>query len=426
MKISIQQSLLLSSLEKGACAALSDISQNDSSNFSALLKSVKITAGENLVIESGNAMFSVKYSIPVGDKDSGIIVQENGSILVPAKEIMEWTKKQSKNSVIGIGLNLYKTPQVLTAADGSIDDGFVIKKIGEIKAVCKGSTNSKSVSKWSLDCYDPEHISPIDFSNKPPKQFDIKSTSFSKALKTISFAALPKDYEHVLDSISIQKNKDDLYFASTDTKRCAIYKLQDVSNIGLEKSILIPASLLEQLSKISKEENILEFYYSEKSNHVFVSQKNLDIRMASIEENLSQKFPNISMLLDKKYEPLTTIEKTEFLRLLDNAALVNNFSALFSFKNDNGAGECTVKAISDNGKYNEITYSIKTNEVKKEVQAVWGVMHLMEVSKSLGENMISMEIPENLKSVKITGVENNNFSYYCMIINNPKYNSPSV
>ncbi|MFA5313339.1 MAG: hypothetical protein WC375_08525, partial [Methanomassiliicoccales archaeon] len=365
MKIGIQQGVLLKALEKGAVAAMSDVAQSDTSNMALLIKSVKITVDKDFTVESSTNMMSVKYSVPA-NKDDGIVVTDAGCVLVPAKELIDWTKKQAKEATINIVYGAYNSPEMITAADGDSDDSFAIKKVGEIKAVCKNNSQSHGTSKWSLSCYDPTHIKSVDFDTKSPKQFEIKAPSFAKAMKTISFASLPKDYEHVLDSISIQTYKDSLYFATTDTKRCALYKPDDVTSLKSDKSILVAVSLMDQVVKISDEANTLTFYYDEKANRVFVSQPSLEVRLTSALKEDAVKFPNIKMLLDKKYDLLAEVDKREFFRLLENAALVNSSSSLFSFSDKDGAkaANCGVKAISESSKHDPLIYTIHA-EVSK-------------------------------------------------------------
>ncbi|MFA5313340.1 MAG: hypothetical protein WC375_08530, partial [Methanomassiliicoccales archaeon] len=59
------------------------------------------------------------------------------------------------------------------------------------------------------------------------------------------------------------------------------------------------------------------------------------------------------------------------------------------------------------------------------VSAVWGVSHLIEVLKVIEGDVVELTIPDNMKSVKVSGVGDEHLLYFAMVINNPKYTSAS-
>lgn len=176
MKVGIKQEALMEAVSKGAIAALSEDAQGDTSTMSLIVKSVKITADKHITIESHTPMLSVKYAIPASE-DDGVIIKETGSILVPAKELLNWISLQGKDSNISITLQKFASPEIINTLDneenGETEDtvGFTLKKIGTVKLVSKSA--AKSNKKWEIDCYDPQDVANVVFNQKAEKCFDI-------------------------------------------------------------------------------------------------------------------------------------------------------------------------------------------------------------------------------------------------------------
>jgi DNA polymerase III sliding clamp (beta) subunit (PCNA family) len=424
MKLCVKQDVLLESLNKGAVAALSDEAQQDTSTLSLLIKSVKITADKDFVIESGTNLMAVKYSVPAKEED-GILVKEPGCVVIPAKEFVNWVKAQGNESSLKIELQKLPVPEVVSTvsdSEGDEKDKTTIKKIGVVKLSSAKKGASKTAGKWELACYDPEEVTTVNYDAKSDKQFEIRGAQLGEALSNVAFAALDKDWEKVLDSVSIQVYNKSLYFGTTDMMRCALYKIpkDEVIEIQSERALLIPKLLLEQVSKIIGKDEKVSFSYSEEAGRVFVSQPKLKMRLASTEKNLIEKFPNIKVLLEKEYSGLAELKKGCFNELLVNAAIVNSSSALLKFsKEDNSI---IIKAVSEDGKYSPAVKKADNVGVSKDARVIWGVNHLIEGLKVIKSDDIVLQIPKNLKSVKVTGKDNDNFTYFCMIVENSKYN----
>ena len=415
MKVKINRKTLLEALEKGSVAAISEEAQADLSTMSLLLKSIRVTVDKDFIIESSTNLMASKYSIPITEENE-IIAEETGSVLIPAKELMTWIKAQSPDSVINMSLNKFNTPEMIK--DSSNEDDAAIKQIGTIKLSSKDT--SKIAAKWELDCYDSEQKKVVDYNKRGTKCFDIRSKVLIETLNKLSFAATKKDFENITDSISVQIDGNNVYFLTTDTKRCAVYKMapSSINNVELKDTLLIPINLLTIASKISDEENDLSFFYDKEGDKIFISQKNLEIRVCSVIKETITKFPSISKLIGTTYKQLTTVAKSDMHRVLGNAMLVNGHAASFSF----ASNKLTLKAISE-GSYKPSVVRTNVSDLAKELMLVLSPTHLMDVVKVLKSENIQIQIPENLKSVKIIGESDENFYYYSMSKRDARYES---
>lgn len=431
MKVGIRQKVLLEALEKGALAAIADNVQAEITVLAMLNKCVKLTVNKNLIIESSTDLLSVQYSIPASEQN-GIWVKEEGSVLVPAKELMHWTKVQGSDSTISISLNKLPVPDMINTFDGEVNDDqdlskFTIKRIGTIKLLSKNAT-SKTSCKWELDSYDSEHMPKINYEQKAEKCFEIQGGKLIDALKNVSFAASTKDDKHVWDSIAIQTYNANLYFAATDSTRCALYKIpkQDVIDSNPDRPLLASSNILNQIVKVIDKSEKLFFSYGDEIEKLFISQTNIRIRMASTSKENINKFPSIKKLLDKEYKPLVKISKSLFMDMLVNASVVNGSSALFVFDKENGT--LTVKAISEENKYKPNIKQTNVPDIFQSAKIVWAVAHLIEGLKAIESDEINFLLPENLKTVKVTGKEiDDGLIYFSMMleVKGSVYNSES-
>ena len=164
MNIKINQKILLNALERGALAALSEEAQSDCSNFSLITRGVRITVDlSSIIFESATSILASRYFVPV-DTINGIVVKEVGSVMVPAKEFIEWVTKQG-DSIVGLNLKKLDTPELIKGSDSEGDATNTVKKIGSLQVASKDSTNTGN--RWQLDCYDTTSFPAINFSQKP-------------------------------------------------------------------------------------------------------------------------------------------------------------------------------------------------------------------------------------------------------------------
>jgi len=434
MKVGIDQAVLVNLLERGAMAALSDEAQGDTSNFAVLVKSVKITVNGDFIVESATNLIATKAQVPATE-ENGITVKEKGSVLVAAKELYNWVLKQNKAKIV-LSLSLFATPKIISTAE-DIEEAdstqYSVTQIGELNLASRDDT--KTGNKWKLDGYDPDQISVVDFDEKHETLFHVPTTQLTDALNGTLFSSQTKDYQHIYDSVNIEKYNGHLYMAATDTHRCSIYKMDKAESINddffteststknggkfeLGSKVLIPCAYLKLISKYADESQFLNFYYDKDKNKVYVHQKGWDIRLATVDSNLFQKFPTIYMLLEKKYSKLGYIPKGVLANRLTSASLVNKSTVLFDFSKDS----VIIHAISEGGHAPNVSNAPVRN-LTMDVKAIWGVQHVMDVIKVVKDADLCVMVPDDLRSMKVTSEEDQNLSYYAMTIDNVKYAS---
>ena len=413
MKVTIQQNLLSRALECGGVAAISEEAKNDNSNIATLIKSVKITVDSNFTVESSNKLISLKYTIPI-DSDCGIDVKETGCIVVPAKEFIQWVDKQG-DSKIGISLSKLDNPEDLD------EDNSVVKKVGTVKFASKDASGTGN--RWSLDCYDPSQGVNVDFDQKPEMLFEANAEQIMTGNKYVSIASLPKHHEKIFDSVSFEVSKDILYMATTDTTRCAVYKVEQSTVSDKMKNdrvrILVQCKFLDVVSKLFDTQSKISFYYDNVREHVFIVQPNFEIRAVVADKASTKKFPSVEPLINKTYIPLCKINREMFLSRIDAASMVNKNTVLFKFSKDEN--NMVIKAISEVGLAPSMSVAPVVG-LSCDKRFVWAVEHVAEIIKLLKDDEIKINVPDKDNgSFKITNDSFPNFLYFGMSVNNPKY-----
>ena len=417
MKLGVRQDVLMKALSKGSASALTETAQTDTSNVSLLVKSIKITAGKNLVVESTTNLMASRYSIPA-TKENGIVITEEGVVLIPAKELIDWVKVQGPDSVINMSLAMLKAPEVINPMGDDNDTEFIVKRVGALKLLSKDET--KTGIKWELDCYDPSEIKSVNFKDVGQKSFEVKVHQLKDAVKKISIASAPKDPEHLLDSMSVQEFENHIYLAATDTNRCAVYKLEEAQDVQHKGAFLVPLSLVNELIKISDDENTISFSYNIDSERLFVSQDNLEVRIATVDKNKASSFPLVSKLFTLSYKPLAVIPTQLLQKTLNSASIVNGVSALFEFVKQDGPN-FSITTISETNKYKPNISKSHIEMPIRELKAVWGVKHMLDLLKVTKAESLNLMIPDSKRNVKLTMKDDDRFSYFAQVIDNPKY-----
>ena len=423
MKVSIKQKALMTALEKGAVATTSNEAQADSSNLSVLVRSIKITADKHFTIESSTNMISSKYTVAVND-ENGITVNEGGSVMVPASEMINWVKLQNPDAVIA--LNLQKLDKPILIQPQSIEDVEVtsVKKTGILKMTSKDPM--KTNSKWELDAFDVESIKSVNYKEKSAKKcFDVKARALKEGLSKVSFAALAKDYEQTYNCVSFQFWDGKAFLQTTDTKHCALYQIpkDDISDIdGSATMLLIPSSVLELAVKISDDENSLSFsYHQDKSNNprIFISQPGLEIRLAGADEDKKASYHSGKLLVDRDSTFLAEIPKISLEKVLMITSIVNKVSVLFTFRKEDK--NLVIKAISEESKYAPLMEKISIPELTKDARFVCSPNHLLEALKVIKSDEIKVSIANNQKNTLMIGKDDPNFYHFDILKDSPIY-----
>lgn len=417
MKFSIKQKVLHDLISKGGIAALSEVDFSDN-NVGLLASCIKISVDKDISVESSSVMMSAICSIPATPENS-VNVMEKGSCVLPAKEFFQWLRTQGTDATITIEIKLLEHPEFIDPVSDVEErvQKITVKKIALAKFVAKDS--AKTGSKWDLDSFDFEQFPHIPYDKLGTKIFDIIPNALQLGYDKISFAALPVDVKHILDNISIQSYENNVYFSTTDSNRCVIYKMDMITDANIESQLLIPCKIIKDILPILDSKEKISFYINKEAKKIFINQASLTIRINNFEDEIVNKFPKVLELNKYEYVKLVSISKSGLKKALSVASMVNKIAALFTFKKEDSS--LLLKTVAMDGKYKPILTKVDVLELIKDYKAVWGVTHFSDVLKVLQSDTINISVPSNDKSVKITGDNDKDFMYFTLTIKNKKY-----
>jgi len=433
MKVTISQSTLLEALKRGALAALSDEAQADTSTLSRLIKSVKIKAdNDSITFESATALIASKYVSPLSEDTT---VKEVGNAMVSAKDLYEWVNRQG-DCVIGLRSKDLESPELISVSGGNSDvsSKASIKKIGTLEIVSKDA--SKTGSKWSLDSYDSDQVPLIDYDFKNKSLFELPLEQLVEGIKHVSFVAMPKDADHLFDTVSFQHKDGKLYLVTTDCARCSLYHIPNADNISIkstitskqmeesgmanawEHNLLINCKMLSNICKLSSDMSPLKFYRDETKNRAYIYQPGFMVRLATAEKGMIEKYPPLDLFLNKKYNELCKISAGILTSRLNTVSIVNKNAILFDFKDN----QLTLTGMSESGQSPCIA-NLEVPELKEALKRVWNVQHFLDVLKVIGtEVKVLVPTDKNKDSIKLISPEKSNVEYYAMAVERSKYN----
>lgn len=421
MKIRLKQKTMLEILNKGAIAALTDEAQGDTTVFAPLLKSIRIKADADMItIESAIKTLAVQYKHPISQDE--VTVKETGEVMILAKELIDWVKRQPDADIL-LNLKLLDTPQLISTVDGDAAGKASIKKLGTVELMSRDQT--KTGTKWSLDCYDASQVTWVDF-QKPDPLFEVNQTLIQDAVKSTGFAAMPYHHLHVTDAFAFQTYKDKIFLMAGDGVRMALYELNGAKNIKLPFIYTVPCKVLASVVSLMEEDAPVFFGFDDKKHRAFIYQDNYIVRADTAEQaNVDAKIPPLSYIFEQvTFDKFARIAKGVLASRLSTASLVNKKSVLYAFK----GSQVLLHAISESG-LSPNTSTAPLLEHTRDLKTLWSVTHIMDILKALPDDEVSIMMPpDNTKVFKIVSEKNPSFSYYAREadINGTKYGSVTL
>ena len=416
MKFVINQKAFVSILEKGALAALSDSAQEELSAMAPLFKSVKIEIkGQQVIVSSASRLLYTEYVYTCKNED-GAENKEDGVILVAAKELLDWAKKQPE-SKIGINFEADKTVQTLSLdlsndkSDKKSKDAMTINKLGTVRVVSKDI--SKTGSKWTFDCYDPSQVTWVHYP-EDHKIFTLPFEQFKTALPYASLSCIATHNLHIYDAIVFQSSDDKLYMLSSDNIRCSFYQMSKASNIKMDNMIVIPQKVLATLVKQMNPSEDIHFYNSDKLKKVVVKQSDYTIGIVMPDQNIINQYVyKVKSLIVKKYIDLAKIPKTVLKSRLETSAIVNNSSVLFYFMNN--PVQLILHAIPENGKSPHTCNTLVKDLIRNE-RYVWNPRYVIDFIKVMHDDDIVLHTLEVGRATRLTSAIEPLFEYHIINI----------
>jgi DNA polymerase III subunit beta len=349
--------------------ALSELSRSISAKADPqIMSGIKITAhAEGLTLVVCNHLFFIEKTIPI-EADEKLTVYETGSVLAPAKYLVELVKK---------------LPEELTV---------------ELMDRHKLSIKSEEISVV-LSCFDVETYPKLPDLNLN-NSVQIPGFLLKEILSQTAFAASSIDTRPVLTGLLLTFQDNKIICAATNSHRLAMRECEIETSI--EGSFIIPLTSVKEFMRLFNDsEDMISVYVSE--NYLVFKALNLAMYTRLIEGN----YPDLDNLIPRHPKTMITVQTSKLLKGIDRASLFNRESRNNNVKLEliNGSTLKITSYSPDLGKIEEVQQIIEL-QGEKELSLSLNSTFLIEALKAFTEEEVTLNYSGSMRPILINSNSN--------------------
>ncbi|UYZ20271.1 DNA polymerase III subunit beta [Mesobacillus jeotgali] len=343
---------------------LSELSRSISAKAEPqIMNGIKMTAhSEGVTLIVSNHLFFVEKTIPLEAKGQ-LTVYETGSVVVPAKYLVELVKK---------------LPGELT-----------VELIGQHKLSIKTEEISVVLSSFDVEAYPNTPV--LDLG----KGVQIPGPLLNEMISQTAFAASSIDNRPVLTGLLVTLQENKIICAATNSHRLAMRESE--IEIDIEGSYIIPlASVKEFMRLFNSSKDLITVYIC--GNHLVFKTLNLAMYTRLIEGN----YPNLNSLIPAHPKTMITVQTSKLLKGIDRASLFNRESRNNNVKLEliNGSTLKITSYSPDLGKIEE-TQQIIDVYGEKELSLSLNSIFLIEALKAFTEEEVTLNYSGSMRPILI-------------------------
>ena len=313
------------------------------------LRGIKIEAENKiLTITGSDADVSIKKTITQND-DNHLNIQQDGSILVESKYLLEIVRKIDAEDI-----------------DVEVLDGTL-------------SRFSGGNAQFKINGMNPKDYPNIDFS-KPSKSFTMKADAFCEIIDQTAFATSSKETRPVLTGVNFVLNNGELACTATDSYRLSKKIIE--SDIQDEFNITIPAKGLNELKAtvlVDNNEDI-EINISDKKAQFISKDTIFQTRL------LEGGYPETDKLIPKEFTSTLIMDRYDLIHAIDRSIFI---------KTDN----MTINRLQCSS--DEIVLTNKNQEIGESIEPLIGTYEGEPLDISFSGNYVL----DALKALKGTSIK---------------------
>ncbi|KOY77632.1 DNA polymerase III subunit beta [Apilactobacillus kunkeei] len=327
-----------------------------------ILTGLKLSASnEGLILTGSNADVSIETVIDRNDADNELIIEEEGSIVLPARFFSGIVKKLPSDKM------------TLSVANG-------------FQTEITSGTSSFTIN--GLDAADYPHLPEIENDNEISLSGDV----FKEIINQTVIAVSNQESRPILTGVHFVLKDGTLFAVATDSHRLSQRKVALPDNQG-EYDVIIPGSSLSELSKmISDDTENVKMKITE--NQVLFTIGNTYFYSRLLEGT----YPDTSRLIPKESETNVQFDAYELLGAIERASLLSHESR-------NNVVKLTIKAnvkqvtISGNSPdVGNVEEEVESKEVAgNDLEISFNPDYMKDALRAFGHSMINVSFTSSLR-----------------------------
>ncbi|CAI2546945.1 Beta sliding clamp [Apilactobacillus kunkeei] len=327
-----------------------------------ILTGLKLSASnEGLILTGSNADVSIETVIDRNDADNELIIEEEGSIVLPARFFSGIVKKLPSDKM------------TLSVANG-------------FQTEITSGTSSFTIN--GLDAADYPHLPEIENDNEISLSGDV----FKEIINQTVIAVSNQESRPILTGVHFVLKDGTLFAVATDSHRLSQRKVALPDNQG-EYDVIIPGSSLSELSKmISDDTENVKMKITE--NQVLFTIDNTYFYSRLLEGT----YPDTSRLIPKDSETNVQFDAYELLGAIERASLLSHESR-------NNVVKLTIKAnvkqvtISGNSPdVGNVEEEVESKEVAgNDLEISFNPDYMKDALRAFGHSMINVAFTSSLR-----------------------------
>lgn len=237
-----------------------------------------------------------------------------------------------------------------------------------------------------------------EFENDRYQKIDMRL--FSEMVKKTHFAASIDETKGVLTGELIEIEKDSINMVAIDGFRLAIKKIPSNYNLE-EKKVVIPVKTLQEITKLSQNENCeFKILFEEKYVSFIIDDTLINSRV------LEGEFINYRQIMPSDFMTKIKVNNHQFIGALERAMLVskNNLVKL-SINND------TLKITARNSEIGDLEEDVPVELDGKDLEIAFNIKYFLDCLKTLDDEFVYMNFNTNVSPCIINPETDSNYTY---------------
>lgn len=358
---------------------------------------MKFTCSQAILSKAINTVskaVSVRTTIPIL---KGILLSvKNGRLTLSASDLdmsiettIDVQNSEDGNSVVSaklFGEIIRKLPNTLVTAYKDNNNQFNINCVG---------SNFNIISL-------PSEEFPVIKGIESKNFIEIKKENFINLIKKTAFAASIDEKKGILTGTLLNFEKNNLEMVALDGFRMAVAK--DEIETGLEKKIVVPAKILNEVNKILQEED-------GDTLSLLVDDKKIEIRTEDtvvIARLLEGDFIKYNDIIPVSYKTRMVVGREDILNSIERASLLAKEGKNNLIKITLENGNVDIASRSDEGNVNE---HVSAEVEGENIVIGFNSKYLIDVLKAVEDEEIAFEMGTSVSACILKSVDSDKYTY---------------